>query len=206
MTYTPPTMNPGAYAARLGVTLDGLRKAAVKHDLPWQPGDKSVPVAETDARWADLYEKGLVKSLPPGFERAAPSEGGSVAAKLQEAKLRKTEAEARHRELLTGKLDGSLIPVERVTEQWFRIAARFDALLDALPDNLAPLLPGDPRETARSIRGALGKAREDLYEDLEAWAREAEAEAERATLEEPLPDDDDEDDAPKPAKRRRRGA
>ena len=173
-------MTVGAYCARLGISDVALRKAAVKHGLPWQPGDRFVPVAEMDEAWSALYEDGLVKTPPPGYD---PTEGAVPGSPSYEReRTRKTKADADIAEMKLAKLRGELVPVTEVEAALTRQTAALAAAWDALPAKLAPLLPGDRRETIRIVRSTLDDARaalrEQIIADVEAEERAAESDDE----------------------------
>lgn len=188
-------IGPGAYAARLGVTLEAVRQIAVKHPMPWQPGDKLVDVAAMDAAWGKLYRQGKVKTPAPGQDGDDQESGA-----LEAAKLRRAEAQADLDEMRAQKMRGELVAVTEVDQTWQRIGIALNELFESLPAKLANVLPGDARANQTRIRDVLRTARQTLSERVAVEA--AEAEAASAASEEPEPEAEAEVPAP-PAKRKR---
>lgn len=194
-------MTPGEYAKRLGLTLDPMRDAARRYALPWQPGNRLVPVAAMDAAWSRLYRQGKVKTPSP-LDKPGDRDEDADGSELEAAKLRRAVADAGIAEEKLAKLRGELVPVAEVTATWTRITHALNGALDSLPAKLAAELPGDPRENLRIARDVVIALRAGLSEQIEAEAAEAEAEAAASG------ESDDEAEvaprAPAPAKRKSR--
>jgi hypothetical protein len=192
-------MTPGEYAKRLGLTLDPMRDAARRYALPWQPGNRLVPVAAMDAAWSRLYRQGKVKTPSP-LDKPGDRDEDADGSELEAAKLRRAIADAGIAEQKLAKLCGELVPVAEVTATWTRITHALNGALDSLPAKLAAELPGDPRETLRIARDVVNALRAGLSEQIEAEAAEAEAEAAAANGE----SDDETEVPPPPTKRKSR--
>lgn len=176
-------VGPGAYAERLGVTLQALRDMAVKHGLPWQPGGKLVPVEAMDAAWAKLYRQGRVKTPAPEQE-----DDDQDTDDLEAAKLRRAIAQADIDEMKAAKLRGELVAVLDVEATWSRMAIAINETFDALPARLANVLPGDRRANQILIRDELRAARAALSERVAVEIAEVEAEAAARVEPEPEPE------------------
>ena len=189
---------PGEYATRLGITLQGLRDAATRLGLPWQPGVARVDVEANDAAWQAAYRKGLVKRPAPGLpdEREDDAEAGT----LEQAKLRRELAQARLAELRADALEKKLVPVAEVVATWVAIGAAIDGVFDSLAEKIAAAI-GYGRDDLRKLRALVVKERQGLGQRVEQLAVEAEAEAQ--PLAELLGDDDDAAPTPPPKKRGR---
>lgn len=185
---------PGEYATRLGITLQGLRDAATRLGLPWQPGVARVDIEANDAAWQAAYRKGLVKRPAPGEGEEREDDG--EASGLEAVKLRKESAQARNWEIRNETLERQLIPATEIVSAWTGISAAIDGAFDALPAKLAAALGGDKREVMRACRQVIEKERNDLGTRVEQLAVEAEAEA--PSLEAIL---GEEPEAPPPAKK-----
>jgi len=168
------TCGPGEYATRLGITLQGLRDAATRIGLPWQPGMARVDVESNDAAWQAAYCKGLVKRPAPG--QPEDTDDGEANG-LEAVKLRKESAQARNWEIRNETLERQLIPASEIVAAWTGISAAVDAAFDSLPAKLAAVLGGDKREAMRKCRQVIEKERNDLGVRVEQLAVEAEAEA-----------------------------
>jgi hypothetical protein len=188
------TCGPGEYATRLGITLQGLRDAATRIGLPWQPGMARVDVESNDAAWQAAYRKGLVKRPAPG--QPEDTDDDEDAGTLESAKLRREVAQARLAELKADALERKLIPVEEVARAWVGIAAAFDSMLDTLPAKIAAALGGDAREVTRKVRAVVQRERDGLSQRVDQEAAEAEQQAKVTELVDE-PDDAEPAQAPK---------
>ena len=189
-------IGPGAYAQRLGVTLEAVRQIALKHALPWQPGDKLVDVAAMDAAWGKLYRQGRVKTPAPDQDDD-DQEGGA----LEAAKLRRAEAQADLDEMRAQKMRGELVSVAEVDQTWQRIGIALNELFETLPAKLANVLPGDARANQTRVRDVLRVARKTLSERVAVEAAEAEAQSAEREDSEPEPEPEA---APLPKRKRGR--
>lgn len=184
-----PTCGPGQYADRLGITLDGLRQAARRIPLPWQPGEKYVDIEANDAAWAAAYRRGQVHTPPPKDARTSVSKNETRVEEddedlddftepeptgLEAAKLRKEQAQARNWELRNEALERKLLPLAEVEATWEGIAGAIDAAFGALPEKLASRLDGDPREIKRIAREVIREIRDELSDRVEQVAVEVE--------------------------------
>lgn len=168
-------MSPTEYASRLGISCQALRDAARKHHLTWQPGSGPVPVAVTDGEWSRLHRDGKVKTPAPGAAVDLDDDDEDDES-LASAKRRKTLAEAQIAEMRLARLQGEMVAVVEVEQTWMRIGGAINGALDSLPARLAGVLPGEPFEVARILRDEIRAVREELSEQVELAAQEAEAE------------------------------
>lgn len=175
-------MKPGDYARRLGVTNQTLRNAAKAHRTPWQPGMPEVPVAEQDAAWARLYRDGHVKNPPPGGPAPSDDDEDGGDGSVVEAKRRRAWADARLAEHKLQLATREVVRVADVEALWMRIAQAVNALLEGLPAQLGPQLPGDKRANMSTIRETVRVMRADLSAQIAQAAEEAEAEADAAAV------------------------
>ena len=169
----------------MGMTLDGLRQAARRIPLPWQPGMSSVDIEANDAAWRAAYRKGLVKTPGPAVSKTlthAPEvdaepddlDDERETSPLEDAKLRKELAQARNWELRNEALEGKLLPVLQVEATWLAFVGALDAALGALPEQLASRLDGDKREIKRVSREVINEFRDELDNKAMALAAEVE--------------------------------
>ncbi len=177
------TCGPGEYAHRLGVTLDTVRKAAVRIPLPWQPGNITVDIEANDRAWYEGYKKGLVQTPGPwAYKRKSDDQGDEEkesdddreTSKLEDAKLRKELAQARNWELRNEALERKLILVTEVEATWLGFVGAIDAAFNALPEKLAARIDGDKREIKRVAREVIAELRDELSDQVERIAVEVE--------------------------------
>lgn len=194
--HEPAQMGPGDYAARIGISLDGLRRTSVKHGLAWQPGDRLVPVAEMDAGWDALYARGEVRVCRPGYTGPGPEDGAPERASYEAERARHERAKASLAEAKLARALGELVPVAEVEASLASQAAAVSASWDALPAKIAAELPGDRRDTIRVVRAVIESERSALRAQLLADIEEAEAKA--AGVDDIDDEEPDEDPPPAP--------